>query len=114
MSEFLPHLTAAVPAVVIIMIGYCAARGISCAAKGISLLLAAVVGICTTNENRRAACVEIVSALCQAPSGRSRNPARPTLPTTRPQLTGRGCSSGCNSPPCSTVQGRPANDIGPA
>ncbi len=78
MSEFLPHLTVAIPAVVIIMIGYCAA-------KGISLLLASVVGICTKDENRRAACVEIVSSLCQAPSGRSRNPAWPRRRQGRPR-----------------------------
>jgi hypothetical protein len=72
--EFLPYLVG--PAVVILAVIYRAS-------KGLSLLLAVIVGICTRNENRRDACVEMVCALCQARSRGSRSQARPTRPTTR-------------------------------
>jgi hypothetical protein len=77
--EFLPYLVG--PAVVILAIIYRAS-------KGLSLILAVIVGICARDENRRDACVEMVCALCQARSRRSRSPARPTLPTTRPRTNG--------------------------
>lgn len=72
--EFLPYLTVAGPVVVILAIVYRAF-------KGLSLLLAVIVGICTRDENRRDACVEMVCALCQVWSRRSRSPAPSTLPT---------------------------------
>jgi hypothetical protein len=74
--DSLSYLAVAGPVVVILAI-------ICRAAKDLSLLLAVIVGICTRDENRRDACVELVCFLCQARSRRSRSPARPTLATTR-------------------------------
>lgn len=47
------------------------------ACKGLSLLLAVIVSVCTKDENRRAACVEAVRALCQARPRPSSDSARP-------------------------------------
>ena len=68
LPEFLPYLAVAGPAVVILAIIYRAP-------KGFSLLFAVIAGICTGDENRRRACVEMVYALCRARSWRSQRGA---------------------------------------
>ncbi len=78
MYELLAHPAVVGPAVVILVLTI-----IYRAPRGLSLLLAVIVGICTKDKDRRDACVEMVYALCQTRFHRSQSSAQPIRPRKR-------------------------------